>query len=251
MKISPLLQFVLFTIAAFIIVNMPALFGQPLPESLIVLYMFFSIVMILLVITVTDKGAEGLLRPIVSFVNSPEKRRLRRVVFILIPLAFAFLTYRSLHSEVAAPVEHRQVHPAPPDSFRAYGREFVIQSTKNPFRALEKTNPGEFRKAVKQGGEIYFKNCFFCHGALLDGRGHYARAFTPAPLPFKGGNTIAQLQESYLFWRIVTGGPGLPYESAPWSSAMPAWESMLSSTEVWKTILFLYDYTGNRPQELR
>ncbi|MFQ5354521.1 MAG: c-type cytochrome, partial [Thermodesulfobacteriota bacterium] len=101
---------------------------------------------------------------------------------------------------------------------------------------------------VKEGGAIYFKNCFFCHGALLDGRGHYARVFNPAPLPFSGGNTIAQLQESFLFWRIATGGPGLPHDSAPWSSSMPAWESMLSSDEVWKTILFLYDYTGNRPQ---
>jgi len=251
MKIPPLLQFVLFTIAAFIIVSLPALFGQPLPQSLIILYIFFSIVMILLVITVTDEGAEGLLRPIVRFVKAPEKRSLRSVVFIFIPLVFAFLTYRSLHSEVTAPVEHRQVHPAPPDSFLAYGKKFEIQKIQNPYRALEKTNPVEFRKAVRQGGEIYFKNCFFCHGALLGGKGHYARAFNPAPLPFKGGNTIAQLQESYLFWRIVTGGPALPYESAPWSSAMPAWEAMLSGDEVWKTILFLYDYTGNRPQKLR
>jgi len=251
MKIAPLLQFVIFTAAACIIVSLPALFGQPLPDSLIILYIFFSILMILLVITVTDDGAEGLLRPIVSFVRAPDKRRIRGVVFILIPLLAAFITYRSLNPEATAPLEQRQVHPAPPDSFRAYNRSFEIQKTINPFRALEKKNPVEFRKAVRRGGTIYFKNCFFCHGALLDGKGHYGRAFNPAPLPFKGGNTIAQLRESYLFWRIVKGGPGLPYASAPWNSAMPAWEAMLSSDEVWKTILFLYDYTGNRPQEWR
>ena len=249
MKISPLLQFVIFTVAAVIIVSLPSLFGQPLPDSISRLYIFFSILMILLVITVTDEGAEGLLRPIVRFVKSPDMSRIRGVVFILIPLVAAFLTYVSLNQEVTAPIEHRQVHPAPPDSFSAYGRRFDLQKTINPLRGLEKSDPAEFRKAVRQGGEIYFKNCFFCHGALLGGRGHYARVFNPAPLPFSGGNTIAQLQESYIFWRIVTGGPGLPHDSAPWSSSMPSWESMLSIDEVWKTILFLYDYTGNRPQE--
>jgi len=250
MRSSPLLQFVLFTAAACIIVSLPALFGQPLPQSLVILYIFFSILMILLVITVTDKGAEGLLMPFVSFVKKPRWRRIRGVVFILIPLFAAFFTYRSLQTEVSAPLEQRHVHPSPPDYFMAYGKKFEVQKTVNPFRALEKTDLGEFKKAVKEGGRIYFKNCFFCHGARLNGRGHYAGAFNPSPLPFSGANTIAQLQESYLFWRIVKGGPGLPYEGAPWNSAMPAWEGMLSSTEVWKTILFLYDYTGNRPQRL-
>lgn len=249
MKISPLLQFLFFTAASVIIVSLPSLFGQPLPESLIILYVFFSILMILLVITVTDKGAEGLLRPIVRFVADPEMKRTRGAVFVLIPIAAALFTYRSLNPKVSAPLELRQVHPAPPDSFSAYGKRFELHKTKNPFRGLEKTDPLEFEKAVRQGGEIYFKNCFFCHGAMLRGRGQYARVFNPAPLPFRGGNTIAQLQESYLFWRIVTGGPGLPRESAPWSSSMPAWEDKLSSDEVWKTILFLYDFTGNRPQE--
>jgi hypothetical protein len=57
------------------------------------------------------------------------------------------------------------------------------------------------------------------------------------------------LQEGYLFWRIAKGGPGLPDESAPWASAMPAWETFLTEDEVWDVIIFLYDYTGQRPRE--
>jgi len=58
------------------------------------------------------------------------------------------------------------------------------------------------------------------------------------------------LQETYLFWRIAKGAPDLPQESTPWSSAMPAWENFLSEEEIWDVILFLYDYTGQRPRAL-
>ena len=68
------------------------------------------------------------------------------------------------------------------------------------------------------------------------------------PLNFQDIGTIAQLQESFLFWRIATGGPGLPKEGAPWISSMPVWENFLSEAEIWKVILFLYDYTGHRPR---
>ena len=56
------------------------------------------------------------------------------------------------------------------------------------------------------------------------------------------------LQEGYLFWRIATGGPGLPQESGPWNSSMPAWDRFLSEQEIWEVILFLYDYTDQRPR---
>ncbi|MFQ5441500.1 MAG: c-type cytochrome [Thermodesulfobacteriota bacterium] len=249
MKIPPLLQFALLTSIAVIVFYIPGLFGLPLPASLRVLYIFFSVLMILLVLTVTDRGAGGLVMPVKRFIEAPGYRRIRGVVFIVIPFAAAFLTYRLLTPALEAPYEQRHVHPAPPASFRAYGKRFVIQRTVNPFRSLEKDDPAKFKEMVREGGVIYFKNCFYCHGARLDGRGHYARGLRPRPLPFKGRDTIAQLQESYLLWRIVKGGVGLPAESAPWNSAMPSWEETLTEAEVWKTILFLYDYTGNRPQE--
>ena len=32
------------------------------------------------------------------------------------------------------------------------------------------------------------------------------------------------LRDTFLFWRISKGGPGLPEEGGPWDTAMPAWE---------------------------
>ena len=101
---------------------------------------------------------------------------------------------------------------------------------------------------VEAGADVYVRNCHFCHGDKLDGQGPYAAGLNPVPLNFQDVGTIAQLQESFLFWRIATGGPGLPDEAAPWISSMPVWEEFLTEEEIWQVILYLYDYTGHEPR---
>jgi mono/diheme cytochrome c family protein len=56
------------------------------------------------------------------------------------------------------------------------------------------------------------------------------------------------LRDTFLFWRISKGGPGMPEEGGPWASAMPAWEKFLKEEEIWDVILFLYDHTGQKPR---
>ena len=107
---------------------------------------------------------------------------------------------------------------------------------------------GIYREAVRAGSEVYFRNCFYCHGDLLGGMGHFAGGLSPLPTDFQDVGTIAQLQESFLFWRITTGGPGLPKDGMPWNSAMPVWHEMLSEDEVWNVITFLYDSVGQVPR---
>ena len=82
----------------------------------------------------------------------------------------------------------------------------------------------------------------------MAGDGMYAHGLNPIPTNFTDPGTIAQLQESFLFWRIAKGGPGLPDEGGPWDSAMPAWEKFLKEEEIWEVVLFLYDHTGQRPR---
>ena len=60
--------------------------------------------------------------------------------------------------------------------------------------------------------------------------------------------TIAQLTESFVFWRIAKGGPGLPREGGPWNSAMPIWEDFLSADDIWSVTLFLYEQAGVSPR---
>ena len=127
-------------------------------------------------------------------------------------------------------------------SFR--GKTIDVQGLENPIRK----DAANFRKHVAEGGVIYIKNCVYCHGDNLDGNGHFAPAFNPRPANFTDPGTIAMLQEGYLFWRIAKGGPGLPKESAPWNSVMPAWEDRLGEDDIWKVILYLYDATGYQPR---
>jgi hypothetical protein len=88
----------------------------------------------------------------------------------------------------------------------------------------------------------------FCHGDNLAGNGMFAHALNPIPTNFADGQTLPILSETFLFWRIAKGGPGLPDEAGPWDTAMPAWEKFLTEEEMWDVILFLYDFTDERPR---
>jgi cytochrome c5 len=245
-----LLKLFLIVLGAYVLLKLPGLFFNiPVPSSLVLLYLFFVALVTLLVMTSTEASARALFAPIVAIIVEPSMVRRRNAIFAVLPVLAALITYIVVMPDNEASIGFRAVHPAPPAVIEAYGKSFDLAILENPLRSVESTDPARFARLVKEGGEIYYSNCLFCHGAKLDGRGHYAHALNPRPLTFQGVDTIAQLQESYVFWRIVKGGPGLPKQSGPWASSMPVWEGELGEEEVWKVILFLYDYTGNRPRE--
>ncbi len=224
------------------------LLGQPIPASLMTMYMFFVVAGVFMVFTFTEAGARELVGPIEALVEDPSKRVIRNIVFVIAPVAVGYGAYLQMLPSFEAPLELRSIHPAPPSTARVFGKRVNLLKLENPFRKLEKDDPDQFAELVAEGGEVYIENCQYCHGDKLDGRGPYAQGLNPVPLNFQDVGTIAQLQESYLFWRIATGGPGLPDEATPWSSSMPVWQDFLTEDEVWKVILYLYDYTGHRPR---
>ncbi len=249
-RIPRLLQAVLVVVlvyAAFV-VGFDVVLEVPIPASLLGMYMFFVIAGVFMVFTFTEDGAREMVGPIKALVEDPSRKLVRNVVFVIVPLAAGGLTYAKLLPTFEAPVELRSIHPAPPTTIKAYGKRFDLAKLENPFRKVEKEDPEKFRELVAEGGAVYIANCIFCHGDKLDGKGPYAAALNPVPLNFQDIGTIAQLQESFLFWRIATGGPGLPKEGAPWISSMPVWQDFISEEEIWKVILYLYDYTGQRPR---
>lgn len=250
MKIPKLLEasLIVASIYAAFRIIFDVILEQLIPSSLLSMYMFFIVTGVFMVYTATEEGVRELTAPIKALMEDPEKKRARFVLFIMLPLFVCSLTYFKVLPDFEAPPELRTVHPAPPSSFKAFGKRFNPATMENPLRENEKKDPELFRELVMEGGVIYSENCHFCHGDKLDGQGPYAAALNPFPTNFRDVGTIAQLQESYLFWRISTGGPGLPDEAASWNSSMPAWENFLSEEEIWKVILFLYDYTGNEPR---
>ena len=139
---------------------------------------------------------------------------------------------------------------APPASIEVHGKNIDLVRGVNPFRALEKTNPEQFQAHLANGRATYYNNCVYCHGDNLAATGMFAHGLDPIPTNFVESSPLPQLTESFIFWRISKGGPGMPEEGGPWDSAMPAWEKFLSEEQIWEVVLFLYDFTGNRPRAL-
>jgi mono/diheme cytochrome c family protein len=249
-RIPRLLQAVLVVVGiyGFFRVVFDGLLGQPIPASLMTMYMFFVIAGVFMVFTFTEESTRELVDPIKALVEDPGRKSIRNVVFIIVPLLAAAIVYYKMQPSLDAPLELRSIHPAPPTSVKLFDKRYDLLELENPYRRFEKEDPEKFKELVAEGAEVYIRNCQYCHGDKLDGRGPYAQGLNPVPLNFQDIGTIAQLQESFLFWRIATGGPGLPTEAAPWISSMPVWQKFLSEEEIWKVILYLYDYTGHRPR---
>ncbi|MDP7343636.1 MAG: cytochrome c [Alphaproteobacteria bacterium] len=247
----PLLLRAVLTLAGFygaFRILFDVILGELIPASLLTMYMFFVAAGVFMTFTFTEEGGREMVAPIKALVEDPTKKLLRNIVFTVVPLGLGAIVWQVSMPSFEAPVELRSIHPAPPSSVKAFGKRFDLRTLKNPYRVLENEDPEQFAELVGEGAKVYIANCQYCHGDKLDGAGPYAQALNPTPINFQDVGTIAQLQESFLFWRIATGGPGLPSEAAPWISSMPVWQNFLTEDEIWQVILFLYDYTGHRPR---
>ena len=221
-----------------------ALVMDPLPGQVIDMFMATSVFALLVYFSIQDQTLKAFLEPLRTMLVEDDKRAARIIVFILIPLLAGYIAYERVNPSFEPPVSGRIIHPEPPAEIDLKGQSVKILGLEDPLRK----EAAKFPEHVESGKEIYYQNCFFCHGADLDGRGNFALAFNPPPPPFIGTDTIAQLPESYVFWRIVKGWKDLPAGSNPWDSAMPAFEDLLPAGGIWKSSLFIYDYSGNRPR---
>ena len=172
---------------------------------------------------------------------------LRTVILVIVPVLVGVATFFRVQPGVEPPPELRAVHPADPGTITIQGEEYVLEGLKSPIR--NKEDNGVAPADLMAGREIYVRNCIFCHGDALEGNGMFANVLRPRPANFRDSGTIAQLSESYVFWRVAKGGPGLPPEGTPWNSAMPAWEDELSVEEMWQVIAYIYEATGYAPAE--
>jgi hypothetical protein len=223
-------------------------FTVPIPMSVILIYMGITVVALGAYVSSSTSRTREFLAPVDSLVNEPKLRPLLLLLLLLFPALAAGNAYMASKVTLEAPVFGRTVHPAPPDQIQVHQKSINIATARNPLRALEQSDPAAFRKHVANGKNIYYRNCLYCHGDALAGDGMFAHAVNPIPTNFTDPGTIPMLQESFLFWRISKGGPGLPAEGGPWDSAMPAWEKFLTEEEMWEVVLFLYDHTGSRPR---
>lgn len=216
----------------------------PIPASVLSIYMALTTVAIVVFVGASESRWQAFVAPLSAIFHGRAPRSAQAVMLTAIPLLAAYFGYSLAVPSHDAPYEPRVIHPEPPSSFSAFGKSFKIAGLQNPLRA----NASELEKRTDEGKTIYYRNCFFCHGDALAGDGHFAGAFRPIPANFRDVGTISMLQESYVFWRVTTGGPGLPKSATPWHSAMPAWQNLLAEEDIWKVILFIYAGSGSTPR---
>ncbi len=211
------------------------LITAPLPMSLIWLYLFLTTVGVVVYGTLSGETTQELLGPIFRFLGGDglngAAKFARLAVLVLVPLLVGWQTYSELVPSSQPPAENRTIHPAPPGEFVGLANP-VPNTPEN----------------VMMGKGLYAAFCSPCHGPKFNGNGQASDGFNPPPANFVDSGTIAQLQESYLFWRIKKGGVGLNVEGHPWKSAMPRWEVELPDEWIWKIIMAEFAGSGHKPR---
>ena len=242
----PFWQAAAILVIAFIVIEfgVPLLPGSaPVPRSVVLQYMATVLVGVLIWVSDSEERWARFRQPIHAMLVEPRLKAVRGGLLAAVPLLVGWAAFAQARQTVSAPPSLRSIHPAPPTQITFRGKTMVLAGLSNPLRA-----EGDLATHVEEGRRVYYQNCLPCHGDHLDGQGHFAQALNPLPADFQDNGTIAQLTESFVFWRVAKGGPGLPREGAPWNSAMPAWEDVLTEQQIWAVIIYLYERTGWTPR---
>jgi len=223
-------------------------FTAPIPASVVTLYMGIVTLALLAYVSSSDERRGEVSAPLITLMTEKKYTVLLWATVVAIPVLAAVNVYARMSVPLEPPLFSRTVHPASPSEITVHDKKIDLDATENPFRHLETSNPAEFRKHVENGRQVYYRNCVFCHGDNLTANAMFVHGLDPLPTNFADAGTIPMLRETFLFWRVSKGGPGLPEEGGPWDTAMPAWEKFLKEDEMWEVILYLYDFTGQRPR---
>ncbi len=214
----------------------------PSPGQVMGLYMAITTVAILVYLVADQARFQAFLAPLVAVLREKRRGVPRVLLLIALPLLVGWFTYTSVRPRFDPPFEARTIHPEPPATFKLHGKDFdVLKASRPPEMEANEEN-------LAAGRRLYYRNCMYCHGDSLNGAGHFADALNPLPANFRDSGTISQLEEGYIYWRIATGGPGLPDGATPWNSAMPVWQDFFSEEEIWQVIAYIYAASGSTPR---
>ena len=223
-------------------------FVTPIPASVRTIYMWIATAAILAYVSSDRERWATFYRPLLALILERRYRVALIALVFALPVLAAANVYLQMSVPLEAPAFGRTVHPAPRDTITVHDQEIDLRTGTNPFRQLEHDDPEAFRAHLENGRRVYFQNCFFCHGDAMAGDGLFAYGLNPIPTNFTDQGILPMFEETFLFWRVAQGGPGMPEEGGPWDSAMPVWEKHLTTEEMWDAVMFLFDYTGYAPR---
>ena len=239
----------------------------PMPSASLGMYRLLILAGLFIYIASSARRRAAFLQPLFRFFAAPGAGRTgaaRLAVLALIPLAVGGSYFADGLPRLSSPTGVRMQHPTMPRKFEKMTsparhptgeqvKAFVAEQEQSGQEGEQKPGPGEGRaklveRNMREGAALYAINCRPCHGMQANGAGPMARGFRLKPANFRDPGLLPTVVESYAFWRVSKGGPGLPSASTPWDSAMPIWELDLSEEERWKVLLGEYFISGVGPR---
>ncbi|MBI4082488.1 MAG: c-type cytochrome [Candidatus Lambdaproteobacteria bacterium] len=237
----------------------------PLPAAALSMYWWLLLTGLFIYVSSSEARRQAFLHPLYRWFGVRGTRRrqaLRWGVLVALPAAVGGMFYWDGLPRLSSPAGIRSQHPTMPKAFaklanplrhlsaeqvRAYQATLVARGAADvpPEAARERL----VAQLVGEGAGLYAINCRPCHGMQANGAGPMARGFRLKPADFRDPGLLPTVVESYAFWRVSKGGPGLPAASTPWDSAMPIWELDLGEEERWKVLLGEYFLSGVGPRE--
>lgn len=237
----------------------------PTPSTLKQWYMALGVCASMIYVTSSPQRIENFLSFFRPQAGEGITRVLRIVILVAIPILAGWAVYSLVNPGTAAPVELRIQHPSKqPEEYRSLTNPFRNPTAEmlSKFKGEKKLElEGEALKAaflqasIDEGRIHYQATCRVCHGTKTDGNGPFARGYRLRPVDFTIKDTITTIVEGVAFWRVKEGGSkhngggGLPNESSPWDSAMPAWKNDFTDEQIWKIIMAEYDTAQVSPRE--
>jgi hypothetical protein len=222
-----------FFVAA--IVYLKAGFAPALPQSAFAIYMSLLLASVLIYVTSSQAISSEVWAPMRRTMVEPRRLPVLLFALLAIPAAVAWRTHAAALPSAVPPPKIRSVHPSPPGtvSFTAPGATETVT-----IDVINGSNPLRKLSSEQQAEKV-------AHGNTLSGDGHLVSGVKPPPpATFQDRTVIPNFSETFFFWRISKGGPGLPDEATPFDSTMPQWEKFLTEDDIWSVILFLQDYTN-------
>ena len=237
----------------------------PMPGASLSMYRLLILSGLFIYIASSQARREAFLTPLYRFFGgAPGRwgRGMRLAVLTALPLAVGGFYYSDRLPSQSSPAGVRIQHPGMPRKFERLSNPFrdpspdAVAAFRKELReeSGEELSPEKARKRLvekytREGAALYAINCRPCHGMQANGAGPMARGFRLKPANFTDPGLLPTVVESYAFWRVSRGGPGLPAASTPWDSAMPIWELDLSEEERWKLLLGEYFLSGVGPRQ--
>lgn len=109
---------------------------------------------------------------------------------------------------------------------------FMMGGVPEPYASMRNPLPGS-PEVIARGRTIFAANCASCHGPEGRGDGEAGRQLSPRPGDLAKLTRRSMMSgNAYLYWTIAQGG-------APFGTAMPAFEDVLSRDEIWSVVRLL------------